>query len=95
MAALLISAMLSGDAPSACEDTEVLSRMCSSMYSAAHVFFSGVLPPQLLAEIRNTPGLVQRLATLREVHLEFGVIDRRTFVCASSSCTSVCMLWSP
>ena len=95
MAALLISAMLPGDAPSACDDVDVPLRMCSSMYSAAHVFFSGALAPQLLADIRNTPGLVQRLATLREVHLEFGVIDRRTFVCASIAGTSVYMLWSP
>lgn len=50
-----------------------------SMYRAAHVFFSGTLPPELLADLRSTPGLMSRLTTLREVHLEFSVVDRRTF----------------
>lgn len=49
------------------------------MYKAAHVFFSGSLAPELLAEMRSTPGLTSRLATLREVHLEFSVVDRHTF----------------
>ena len=50
------------------------------MYKEAHVFLSGSLAPQLLAEVRSTPGLTARLATLREVHLEFSVVDRRTFI---------------
>lgn len=49
------------------------------MYKAAHVYFSSSLAPELLAELRSTPGLAAHLATLREANLEFSIFDRRTF----------------
>lgn len=49
------------------------------MYQAAHVYFSSTLPPELLAELRSTPGLAAHLATLQEANLEFSVFDCRTF----------------
>lgn len=49
------------------------------MYQAAHVYFSSTLAPELLAEVRSTPGLAAHLATLQEANLEFSVFDCRTF----------------
>lgn len=49
------------------------------MYRSAHVYFSSTLPPELLVELRSTPGLSTHLETLREAHIEFSVVDRRTF----------------
>jgi hypothetical protein len=49
------------------------------MYQAAHVYFSSTLAPELLAELKSTPGLAAHLATLQEANLEFSVFDSRTF----------------
>lgn len=63
----------------------VLQVVCSAdagsmpMYQAAHVYFSSTLAPELLAELKSTPGLAAHLATLQEANLEFSVFDSRTF----------------
>ena len=58
------------------------------MYQVAHVFFSSTLAPELLAELKSTPGLAAHLATLQEANLEFSVFDSRTFHTNQ-------VLWSP
>ncbi|KAK9906798.1 hypothetical protein WJX75_008240 [Coccomyxa subellipsoidea] len=50
------------------------------LYKSAHVFFSSPAPGAILAAIRSCPGLTARLKSLKEVNLEFLVMDRRTFV---------------
>lgn len=39
------------------------------LYKTAHVFFSSRVPPQAIAEVKNCPGLVSRLKSLKEVGL--------------------------
>ncbi|PRW58349.1 SM Sec1-family [Chlorella sorokiniana] len=48
-------------------------------YKAAHVFFSSKPSVQHLAAIRECPHLVSRLRTLKEVNLEYLLVDSRTF----------------
>ncbi|KAL4443933.1 hypothetical protein ABPG75_011670 [Micractinium tetrahymenae] len=51
-------------------------------YKAVHVFFSSRPSSQQLAAIRECPHLVSRLRTLKEVNLEYLLVDSRTFVTA-------------
>ncbi|KDD71344.1 hypothetical protein H632_c5250p0, partial [Helicosporidium sp. ATCC 50920] len=48
-------------------------------YGSAHVFFSSPLPPHLLTRLRQSPRLVSRLGSLRELNLEFLALDARCF----------------
>lgn len=48
-------------------------------YKAAHVFFSSRPSSQHLSAIRECSHLVARLRTLKDVELEYLLIDRRTF----------------
>ncbi|BDA46397.1 probable protein transport Sec1a [Coccomyxa sp. Obi] len=50
------------------------------LYKTAHVFFSSPVSSTVLASIRACPGLTSRLKNLKEVNVEFLVMDRRTFV---------------
>lgn len=49
-------------------------------YKTVHIFFSSKPAPQHLAAIREAPHLVSRLRTLKEVGLEYLLVDSRTFV---------------
>jgi len=49
------------------------------LYRDAHVFFTSAAPPAVLDVLRAAPGLTQRLRGLREAHMEFSVVDSRTF----------------
>ncbi|KAI3423806.1 hypothetical protein D9Q98_009643 [Chlorella vulgaris] len=49
-------------------------------YKAAHIFFSSKPAAQQLAALRECPGLVSRLRTLKEVNLEYLLVDSRTFI---------------
>lgn len=51
-------------------------------YKTVHVFFSSRPTPQQLAAIRECPNLVSRLRALKEVNLEYLLVDSRTFVTA-------------
>lgn len=49
------------------------------LYRDAYLFFSSPLPPELLQRLRGCPGLLARLRTIKEVNLEYLVLNRRTF----------------
>ena len=42
-------------------------KACSAMYSEAHVFFTSAPSPAVLADIRQVPGLIARLKSLKSV----------------------------
>ena len=52
------------------------------MYSEAHIFFSSAPAPGILAEIRQVPGLIARLKTLKTVRHRRSCADELHFVSA-------------
>jgi len=48
-------------------------------YRGAHVFFSSALPRDQLARIKDCPGLIARLLSLKEANLEFRAMDGHSF----------------
>lgn len=46
-------------------------------YKEAHVFFSSRCPPGVVAKIKGSPNLLRALKTLKEVNLEYVMVDRR------------------
>ncbi|PSC68723.1 SM Sec1-family [Micractinium conductrix] len=61
------------------------SMVSMPQYKAAHVFFSSRPSPQQLAAIRECAPLVSRLRTLKEVNLEYLLVDSRTFITAEDN----------
>eukprot|EP00899_Mesostigma_viride_P012721 jgi/Mesvir1/2144/Mv16665-RA.1 len=52
----------------------------TKLYRRAHIFFSSPIPRHLLNSIRGDAELVQHLAGLKELNLEYLAIDRQAFL---------------
>lgn len=62
------------------------SRKGAPQYNQVHVFFSSAVDPRHLEAIRGCPRLVERLATMKEVNLEYVLFpDNRSFTTAQDA----------